>query len=78
MTKPQRDPIWIHITVSGGLVQRVFSDVPAIVFIEKFDNRSRGKAASLAKWEAEPLTTEELLRLLKQKAIPHRVVIQED
>ena len=78
MTKPHPDPNWIHITVSGGLVQRVFCDVPAVVLIEDFDNNTESKPPSLAKWQAEPLASEELLRLLKQKAIPHRIVIQED
>jgi hypothetical protein len=78
MTKPKPAPILIHVTVSGGLVQRVFCDMPATVLIEDFDHPPRGKKSRLAKWDAEPLASEQLLGLLKQEGIAHRIVIQEE
>jgi hypothetical protein len=73
MNKAKQPTVWIHICVSGGLVQRVSADLSAQVIIENFDTNST--EPSLALLSAEALSSSDLVALLTKLKLPHRIVI---
>jgi hypothetical protein len=71
MNNTQEIQCIIHITVEDLIIRRVRSNLPIMVLVE--DIAQNGQNAYV--WKVEELPTFDLVELLHQAGVPHRVVL---